>query len=711
MKTKNLDLELIKNKKEEFILALLGLILTVAILIIINYIIFLVYRPNIDEIIQHASSISIMDKSEFLPEPVERIQYVVSVALSPFIVFLSYLGIKRLLRKNCIFIKNINFVYSIGVIGTIISLISLFYFVSAQNNFDYFQNTPLYDNFFFYVVCLFPCFLVCTYLATKKETFNKIFSLIFGIVSLILIGMLFFMTIFNKNGYSGWLVHLDAVFYSVSQVFAGKSLLVDFNNQYGLYPHFLEPIFQIIGLTVLNFSIIMSTLTAISFILIFLFLKKTVSNNVISFLGFTSVVFFGLLILRLDSFDEYFQYMPLRVIFPTILIFLTAVYLKEENKIIYYCLFIISSFAILWNFDTGTIVFVSWLLLLVFNELFQQDKKIMVKNCITHIVTALSVFLVVILIYSIYIYTRSASFPNYFLYTQYQQFFYISGYAMLPMDLFHSWNIIIIIYIVGLLYAIINRGNSYIAKIIFLLSVLGFGIFSYYQGRSHDNNLVVVAYPAILLLTIFTDISLTNLTKYGSRLYHNLTFVLFLIFILSVSICSIGYHFGQYYQDSERGFYELNDTKPTILSENIRFIKATTVKGEKILILSGYLNGIYYAESHTESVLNIPGSSEIFLVDDDNKISEFLSNNTETKVYVASTFRNTNRNPARLSKILDQSYRIAYITPSKSMVLYLRDVNKSRTNTLIANQKNQDLDNLTLSPQQSSLDTPAKLSG
>jgi hypothetical protein len=686
MKTKYFDPELIKNKKEEFIFAVLSLILTVAILIIVNYIIFLVYRPNIDEIIQHASSISILDKSSFLPEPVERTQYVVSVALSPFIAFLSYLGIRRLLSKNCVFIKNVNFVYSIGVIGAVIGVTSLFYFISAQNNFYYFQKTPLYDNFFFYAVCLFPCFLVCTYLATKKETYNKYFSLVFGIASLILIGMLFSMTIFNKNGYSGWLVHFDAFFYSVTQVFAGKTLLVDFYNQYGLYPHFLEPIFHIIGLSVLNFSIVMSILTALSYILIFLFLKKTVSNNVISFLGFTSVVFFCLLMLRLDFLDEYFQYVPLRIIFPTILIFLAAIYLKEENKIIYYSLFIISSIAILWNLDTGAIVFVSWFLLLVYDELFQQDKKIMIKNCITHLVTALSIFLAVIIGYSIYIYMRSGSFPNYFLFTQYQQFYYISGFAMLPMNLFHPWNIIILIYFVGLLYAIINRGNSYIAKIIFLLSVLGFGIFSYYQGRSHDDVLVVITYPAILLLTIFTDISLNNLTKYGSRLFHNLAFVLILLFILSISICSIGYHFNQYYQYSERGFTELNDTRPTILSENIKFIEATSIKGEKILILSGYFNGIYYAESNTESVLNIPGSSEIFLVEDDNKISEFLSNNTDTKVYVASTFKKTNNNPARLYKILNQSYRVASITPSKNMALLLRDFNKSGTNTLIADQ-------------------------
>jgi len=665
----------IENKKEEFICAILSLILAVAILAVINYIIFLVYKPNIDEIIQNAVSISIVDKSAFTPEPVERAQYIVSVVLSPFIVFLSYFAMRKLMRNNYLFTKNLNFIYFIGVIGTIIGVILLFYFVSAQDNFYYSQ---FYVNFLFYAVCLFPCFLACTFLAAKKEFYNKFFSIIFGICSFILIGMLFFMTIFNKNLYYGGLSHLDASFYSVTQVFAGKSLIVDFSNQYGLYPHFLEPIFHIIGLTVLNFSIVMSIITATSFIFIFLFLRKTVSSKVISFLGFTTVVFFCLLMLRLDFFDAYFQYWPIRTIFPTILIFLSAIYLKEENRIIYYSIFILSSIAILWNLDTGAVVFLSWVLLLGYGELRQQDKKIIFKNCISHFFTAISVFSAIIISYSIYIYIRSGSFPNYFLFTQYQQFFYISGFYMLPMKLFYPWNIIIIIYIFGLLYAIFSKENAYITKIIFLLSVLGFGLFSYYQGRSHDYVLTLVAYPAILLLTIFTDISLTNFKKYGYQLYHNLAFALFLIFILSISICSIGYHFDQYYQYSERGFSALNDTKPSLISENIDFIKNSTSNGEKILILGGNLNGIYYGESHTESILNVPSQPEILFVNDDNKLSEFLLNNTDVKVFVdPSIFWNYN-NPSRLITILNQNYRVDLVSKSNQMELLRRDFNKSK---------------------------------
>jgi len=665
----------IEDKKEKFICAIMSLILAVIILSFINYLIFLVYRPNIDEIIQNAASISIVDKSSFAPEPVERAQYIVSVVLSPFVVLISYFIMYKIIRNNYFFTKNLNFIYIIEIIGTVIGIISLFYFVFAQDNFFYSQVDV---NFLFYAIFLFPCFLVCTFLATKKEIYNKFFSIILGICSFILIGMLLFMTIFNKNQYYGGLAHFDASFYSVTQVFAGKTLIVDFTNQYGLYPHFIEPIFHLIGLTVLNFSIVMSLLTAISFILIFLFLRKTVSNNVISFLGFASVVFFCLLMLRLYFFDAYLQYWPIRTIFPTILIFLSAIYLKEENRIIYYCIFILSSIAILWNFDTGAIVFLSWLLLLGYCELYQQNKNILLKNIISHFVTAISIFSAVIISYSIYIYIRSGSFPNFFLFTQYQHFFYISGFYMIPMKLFHPWNIIIIVYIFGLLYAISSKEYEYLNKIIFLLSILGFGLFSYYQGRSHDYVLTLVAYPALLLLTIFAEISLSNFKKYGSQLYHNLVFILLLIFILSISIFSIGYHFDQYYQYSERGFFALNDTKTSIISENIDFIKNSTSNGEKILILGGSLNGIYYGESHTESIVNVPSQAEILFVYDDNKLSEFLLKNTEVKVFVdPSNFWNGN-NPSRLITILNQNYRVDLISHSNQMVLLHRVFDKSK---------------------------------
>jgi hypothetical protein len=661
-----------EDKKEEFICAILSLILAVIILAGINYLIFLVYKPNIDEIVQYAASISIMDKSLFAPEPVERVQYIVSVVLSPFVVFVSCYGVKKILKKISFFPKKIELIYLTEVIGTTICIISLGYFINIQDNFFYFKNTIVFDNFPLFVLLLFPIILFFLLLTEKRASFNKLFSIILTICSFILIGMLFFMAIFNKNLYYGSIPHFDAVFYSVAQVVSGKTLLVDFNNQYGLYPHFLDPIFKIIGLSVVKFSIIMSLLTTISVTSIFFFLKKTVSNNVISFLGFTTIIFFS--ILGLITVDIYFQYWPIRTIFPAIFILLAALYLKEENQIIYYILCVLSSIAILWNIDSGVIIFLSWGLLLGYCELFQQNIRKTIINWGYHFFTIITIFCAIFCGYILFIFVRSGSFPNFFEFIEYQQFFYISGFYMIPMSLFHPWNAIIIIYIGGLLYAsksIINGDNSYIAKVIFLLTVLGFGLFSYYQGRSHDVVLPLVSYPAILLLTIFTDISLSNLKKYGRLLYHNFLMVVLFIFILSISICSIGYNLNEYYQFSERGFSSLNESQPTNISENINFIKTSTSSGEKILILADNYNGVYYAESHTVSILNEPSFAEMLYIKDYDRIKKFLLNNSEVKVFVDLSYYNP-----EFDEILNQNYSIKSISTTSQMALLYRDTTK-----------------------------------
>src|SRR5439155_6107733 len=57
---------------------------------------------------------------------------------------------------------------------------------------------------------------------------------------------------------------LNAVYYSVIQVFRGHALLInDFTNTYGLYPHFLVPILKLTGLSVAAFTAIMSVLIGV----------------------------------------------------------------------------------------------------------------------------------------------------------------------------------------------------------------------------------------------------------------------------------------------------------------------------------------------------------------------------------------------------------------------------------------------------------------
>ena len=61
-----------------------------------------------------------------------------------------------------------------------------------------------------------------------------------------------------------WNAHADAVFYPISQVMAGKTLLVDLLSQYGLYPELLAPVCKVIGFSIFNFIALFAVLQVFS---------------------------------------------------------------------------------------------------------------------------------------------------------------------------------------------------------------------------------------------------------------------------------------------------------------------------------------------------------------------------------------------------------------------------------------------------------------
>jgi hypothetical protein len=90
----------------------------------------------------------------------------------------------------------------------------------------------------------------------------------------------------------------------------------------------------------------------------------------------------------------------------------------------------------------------------------------------------------------------------------YQRLFYMTGFNMLPMSLGGTWLLIVLAYLVGIaqsVAALLARQRSVTQTLVFALSVLGLGLFSYYQGRSHNQCLLICSWPALLLLAVYWD--------------------------------------------------------------------------------------------------------------------------------------------------------------------------------------------------------------
>ncbi|MDD5581056.1 MAG: hypothetical protein PHY16_17525 [Methylobacter sp.] len=283
----------------------------------------------------------------------------------------------------------------------------------------------------------------------------------------------------------------------------------------------------------------------------------------------------------------------------------------------------------------------------------------------------LIILLLVVAIFSLFIHLRSGNYPDWQTLFKYQKTFYISGFGMMSMPLFHIWNIIILMYIVGLfisIRAVLEKENTYQDRMIFLLSILGVGIFSYYQGRSHDVVLTIVAYPAILLWAIFADRLLLN-WKAGRLLYPGKIYLLVImsIFIVALSVLLFSGKSLLIIKQARRGFDSFTTRYPiTALKENIDFIRSNTVFGEKAFIIcEPHFDGIYYGNTGLRNPANIPGSTELLLANDFEKEILFLSKHNEFKLFVDFAFA-----PQELIRVINENYTI--IGKSQSGMHYLR---------------------------------------
>jgi hypothetical protein len=280
-------------------------------------------------------------------------------------------------------------------------------------------------------------------------------------------------------------------------------------------------------------------LNFLAFFSIYYLISKIIDSPLIRFATFLSVILFNYLLIRIYiGWDTYFQYWPIRFLFPCVELLIATIYFTQRQRIVYYLSFPFFATGILWNLDSGIVVYLSWLAVLCFDELFFWNKKTTYKKVLWHFFFSALFLIVTVLFFSLYIFIRSCSFPDWFSFIHFQQSFYISGFTMMYMPLFHIWNMIILIYILGLLFsihALFEKRNTFISRITFLLSILGLGVFSYYQGRSHDHVLYAVAYPAIILLGLYADSLFTRFKK-ASLLFPEFVYLLVLGFIFTITL-------------------------------------------------------------------------------------------------------------------------------------------------------------------------------
>lgn len=636
------------------------------------------YRPDIGPLIKEAGGlVTSRAASSLAPEPVERLQYLACMLLMPVFLFFSYFCFeKRWSSFPAVARKRINF--SATVLLLTFAVFAPLYIYGALGNseggFLYVRSGILFSRPWVYAIGVCPILILLAVYAYKPWV-RWVGRLLLGPLALFSAVVTFFVSLYNSDSVSDWTYHINPVIYPLAQVLSSKTLLVDCAPLYGLYPHFLEPIFRIVPLSVYSFSMLMAGMLLVCLFSLWFFLSRLVKNEVILYAGFIAAVFYSHIGVKTILFntrpDPYFQYAPLRMLFPCLLLLLCTDYLRNlGRRWIYGSGFLISGLAILWNPDTGIVVFGAWCLLLVYVEIFERSFAGSLRPILRHMMVALFILTLVYFGYGFFALLRSGVWPDWGMTQKYYKLFSYYGYFMLPMKgLPHVWGIMALIYTISMSISIrglFRGGDKNFHASIFLLTIVGVGLFAYYQGRSHDYCLISLLCIPILILTILVDRILIGAQGGDKRFYKLLPIGALCFYFCASAAPSVVMKHAVFFYWIKGGLRTSGNGSGGVHSENINFIRMHAKPGERVFILvGGNVDGIYHAESSTASVLDISSSTDWFFKDDINKVINFITTNQSFKVFAIPG------EYADLSETFISSYRIVAQDSKTGLALYI----------------------------------------
>lgn len=638
--------------KEELLRWALSAVTVLVAYMLLAWIVTQVYHPDIDAILREAKELLIYGDTS--PEPVESMLF----RLGVFTIIPGLLGAYALYSRSSIIKKlssgNAWLIISLLCAAAVIVL--LYAGLTAPNPFGTEAGSPAAknvrdrvggSNFHFYFADLFlgeywglylliilPLVACLFFIGLRNKRweeskkFNAGINVAGYLLSAAILAAIFAMNTFRwpyayQNKYD-----FNAVYFSMTQVFAGKPMLVDhFTNTYGLYPHFLMPIFKITGLSILTFSGVMALLATISFAFNFYVLRQFTRSNVILFLGFITVIFFPYFNFKLTTpFDSVFSFYAIRYIIPSTLTFLTVLYLNRPTRLFYFIITILMAFFILWNPEFGLVCYLSWVATNMYKDVYTTEGKIAWKQLAFYPVSALAVACLVVYAYKFLILLIYGTAPDLGAVFSTIIVFSRLGFGLLPMSLIHPWNIIVLILVSGMLYSMVHLYRKTITNrsiIIFLVSLIGIGYMVYFQGRSHNSNFAMSTGFALILLTLLGD-ELWQTVKKHNILPLNVFFTLFLFLIsfsLVETICSAGKIVDMISQEEDK---ELQLVEQGHIERNRDFVVRNTGDHEKIFMLTTLtLEGLFYDENTLQSAFT-PGLEDLFLKSDINRMTNII---------------------------------------------------------------------------------------
>jgi hypothetical protein len=459
--------------------------------------------------------------------------------------------------------------------------------------------------------------------------------------------------------------HYEAAVYSIVHIAGGGTCLADVLPQYGCYGEFIAPIVRMIGASPLAITSTFVVVQSLALLAIVIFAAGLIRNAALLITAFSCVVILTSIILMLGSPDPYFQYNPIRLLFPALSLLCVLAFQRRPSFANAVLIGAFAGASIAWNVDTGVAV-VGSLGLFILAVGFTEPGWLSLPTIFTGLKRLLcfgaGTLLFVVAFYA-YLEVKSGMGVDLATGLAYQSAFYVAGFSMIPLPAFPDlWTIAAIIIVTGLLAAMAgasSRSDKMLERASYL-AILSIGLMLYYTGRSHWLVLRFVVWPEVILFYYLADRFIEN-TGASAKMATIWTAV-FLPLAATV-------FFWPVWSDTVLRIWK-PAPESELVEQDISFLRSQTTPGEKIAIIAEN-QSTFYAATGTWPSLRGPSLAELQLVRDRDALKDEIAKEGPKKLFA-------NPEPMTVIKVfagwlnLESHYDVKATGPGGRIVYYVR---------------------------------------
>ncbi|HEY5955950.1 MAG TPA: hypothetical protein VIV60_05330 [Polyangiaceae bacterium] len=621
---------------------------TAATLVLLNQVLPYVYTPNMESYGAYARTvINSFTQIPAIPEPLEQLQYAVSVGLGLLLLALFAVFFGRLLGPPPSLIARRPWLGEIPawILGGL-TLIAVF-LLSKRDAALYLGHSMLVKYPLAHWCCVLPVSYLFYVRGTGRRSATSVRVLLWAYAVLVVTVALANALLATSSPPPSF--HFNPVVYPIAMMRNGAGLTRGILSLYGLYPTYVAPLVGLLGRGILSVYVVFGLLLGVTSIALIYTSSRVIRNPCLRLCVAIALPYEFYLTRTPMVAEPYYQYFPIRMLFPSLLL-ATLAWTVRTSRRDTMPLAVASGVAVtglLWNLDSGAACVLSlgaylgirWLFGLLFRD------KMSLRHLATVTGELISPLLVggipAVALFCCVYWLQAKSWPDIKGAIAATKLLAAVGYSFIPlpngMGFVHVW--ILALGVCGFYgYGLFLRRSGRMAAFQVAVAVMGLGALVYHMGRSHPATLMGPLWLLPLVIGLVAERVWENLRGVSMFAFGRVVHLFLLAYLCSAPI-ACGLMMPSFWEQVRTGLpLARSGHRPAhYLAGAAKFIKQHAGRHRRAAIFVANSEGVLYLLTGLQPAIRMSSSTDLIFREEQDRIVRFLKQNTDIPIFVVSS--------------------------------------------------------------------------